>query len=219
VKRAVMIGATGLVGSQLLTQLLGDDRFDKVVALGRRATGRAHAKLDEQVIDFEAPAVWAPLVKGDVAFSALGTTVKQAGGQTAQRKVDYDYQLAFAKAAAANGVPSYGLVSAASADPASRLFYARMKGELDRDVQRLGFERVRIVRPSLLGGDRQQPRAGEKIGSLLLGALNAVGLARKYREIHGDVVARALLNAALDPAPGTRIFTLDEIFREAERAR
>jgi uncharacterized protein YbjT (DUF2867 family) len=218
VKTAVMIGATGLVGSQLLSQLLDDARFGKVRVLGRRVTGRTHAKLEESVVDFDTPASWTALVKGDVAFSALGTTLKKAGGQAAQKKVDYDYQLAFAQAAARNGVPAYVLVSSGSANPRSRIFYTRIKGELDRDVQRLGFARVRIMRPSLLGGDRPDARAGESFGSKLLGALNAVGVARKYREIPGHVVAKAMINAALDPAPGTRIFTLDEIFGEAERA-
>src|SRR5262249_42306547 len=145
------------------------------------------------------------LVRGDVAFSALGTTAKQAGSKEAQKKVDYDYQFAFAAAAAKNGVPSYVLVSASSADAASRMFYSRIKGELDRDVQTLGFERVRILRPSLLGGDRKQPRVGERLGSALLGAVNALGIARKYREINGDVVAKAMINAAMDPEKGTRI--------------
>ncbi len=216
-KTAIMIGATGLVGSQLLIQLLADERFGKVITLGRKVTGQSHPKLQEQVVDFAKPESWAPAVKGDVAFSSLGTTVKQAGSQAAQKAVDYDYQLAFAKAAAANGVETYVLVSAASANAKSGMFYSRIKGELDRDVQALGFPRVRIMRPSLLGGERKDSRAGEKIGSVLLGAANALGLARKYREIHGDVVAKAMINAALDPEKGTRIFTLDEVFAEAER--
>jgi uncharacterized protein YbjT (DUF2867 family) len=213
-----MIGGTGLVGAQLLGQLLNDARFDKVIAFGRRKTGQPHAKLEEQIVDFEAPESWSSLVKGDVAFSSLGTTRKQAGSLAAQKKVDYDYQLAFAMAAASNRVPSYVLVSSSSADPGSRIFYARIKGELDRDVQQLGFERVRILRPSLLGG-RRQARGGEKLGSALLGAVNALGIARRYREIPGSVVARAMVNAALDPEKGTRIYTLDELFAEAERAR
>jgi uncharacterized protein YbjT (DUF2867 family) len=217
-KTALMIGATGLVGSHLLLALLADERIGKVISFGRRKTGTAHAKLEEQVVDFDAPASWAPLVKGDVAFSSLGTTIKQAGSQAAQWKIDHDYQLAFAKAAAANGVPCYVLCSAASADPASSRFYSRLKGELDREVQQLGFERVRIMRPSLLGGERAQARTGEKLGSVLLRAFNAVGLARKYREISGATVAKAMLNAAFDPEKGTRIFTLDEIFGEAARA-
>jgi uncharacterized protein YbjT (DUF2867 family) len=213
-----MIGATGLVGSRLLSQLLDDERFGKVIAFGRKKTGKTHPNLEEQVVNFDAPESWSSLVKGDVAFSSLGTTRKQAGSQAAQKKVDYDYQLEFAKAARQNGVPSYVLVSAASADPKSRMFYPRIKGELDRDVQRLGFERVRIMRPSLLGGDRQQARRGEKLSSVLLGVLNSLGIARKYREISGEVVAKAMIHAALDPEKGTRTFTLDEVFGEAERA-
>jgi uncharacterized protein YbjT (DUF2867 family) len=214
-----MIGATGLVGSQLLGQLLQDARFGRVIAFGRKKTGQAHPKLEDRVVDFDAPDSWSSLVKGDVAFSALGTTRKQAGSLTAQKRVDYDYQLAFAKAAASNGAATYVLVSSSSADPGSRIFYTRIKGELDRDVQQLGFERVRIMRPSLLGGARSQPRAGEKFGSALLGAVNALGLARKYREIPGSVVAKAMINAALDPEKGTRVYTLDELFDEAERTR
>jgi uncharacterized protein YbjT (DUF2867 family) len=218
-KTALVIGSTGLVGSQLLGQLLDDDRFGKVIAFGRRDLGRAHAKLEAHVVDFDAPDQWSSLVTGDVAFSSLGTTLKQAGGQAAQKKVDYDYQLAFAKAAAKNGAPTYVLVSSASADPRSRVFYSRIKGELDREVQALGFARVRIMRPSLLGGERPHARAGERIGSVVLGAANALGLARKYREVPGAVVAKAMINAALDPDLGVRVFTLDEVFGEAERAR
>ena len=213
-----MIGATGLVGSQLLPQLLNDARFDRVVSFGRRKTGQGHPKLEEQVVDFEALEPWASQVQGDVAFSSLGTTRKQAGSLAAQKKVDYDYQLAFAKAAAKNGVPSYVLVSASSANPSSSIFYTRIKGELDRDVQQLGFERIRILRPSLLGG-RPQARVGERLGGALLGAVNAFGIARKYREIPAAVVAKAMINAALDPEKGTHIYTLDELFDEAERPR
>jgi uncharacterized protein YbjT (DUF2867 family) len=219
VKTALLIGATGLVGSQLLLALLADDRFDHVISFGRRKTGEDHPKLLEHAIDFDAPASWSSLVKGDIAFSSLGTTLKQAGSQAAQKKVDYDYPFEFAKAAKSNGVASYVLVSAAGSDPGSRMFYSRIKGELDRDVQKLGFQRVRIMRPSLLGGQRASARAGEKVGSVVLGALNAIGVARKYREIPAEVVAKAMIHAALDPEKGTRIFTLDEVFDEAEGAR
>ncbi|MBL8953025.1 MAG: NAD(P)H-binding protein [Myxococcaceae bacterium] len=213
---AVMIGATGLVGSKLLEQLLADARFTKVVSFGRRPSGQKHEKLEEHVIDFDRPEAWASLVKGDVAFSALGTTIKQAGSKEVQKKIDLDYQLEFAKAAAKNGVSAYSLCSAASADPRSSRFYSRIKGELDRDVQALGFQRVRIMRPSLLGGDRgDRARTGEKLGSVLLGAFNAIGLAKRYREIPGSVVARAMLNAAMEPTPGVHIFELDEVFSAA----
>lgn len=215
VMTAVMIGATGLVGSQLLSQLLADQRFTAVVTLGRKKTGQAHAKLQEHVVNFDETKAWTALVRGDVAFSCLGTTIKQAGSQAAQQKVDHDYQLAFARAAADNGVPSFVLVSAASADANARMFYSRMKGELDREVLLLPFERTSIMRPSLLGGDRPSARAGEKISAVVLGAVNALGIARRYREIPAAVVARAMVNAACDPSKGARIFTLDEIFHQA----
>ncbi|MEO8876486.1 MAG: NAD(P)H-binding protein [Polyangiaceae bacterium] len=219
-KIALVIGGTGLVGSRLLEQLFADDRFAKVIAFGRKKSGKSHAKLEDQVIDFDAPDSWASLVKGDVAFSTLGTTLDQAGSKAAQKKVDFDYQLEFAKAAAKNGVSAYVLVSSASANADSRMFYTRIKGELDRDVQTLGFERVRILRPSMLVGDRKEKaRTGEKIGNVFLNAVNAVGIARKYRGIDVAIVAKGMINSALDPKPGTRIITLDEIFEEAERAR
>jgi uncharacterized protein YbjT (DUF2867 family) len=214
---AVMIGATGLVGSQLLSQLLDDDRFSSVISFGRKKTDKSHAKLEENIVDFEWPDTWSALVKGDVAFSSLGTTIGQAGSKGAQRKVDYDYQFEFAKTAAKNKIPTYVLVSSASANPDSMAFYSRIKGELDRDVRQLDFERVRIFRPSLLLGERKQGRIGEKIGEGLLGAVNAIGIGRKWRGIGADVVARAMINSALSAERGTKIFTLDEVFVEADR--
>lgn len=207
-----MIGATGLVGSHLLKRLLGDDRVSKVVSLGRRKTGTEHPKLEEHVVDFEAPAAWANLVRGDVAFSTLGTTAAQAKSQAAQRRVDYDYQLGFARQAAENGVPTFVLCSTASANVKALVFYARLRGELDRDVQALPFPRLRIVRPNLLAGDRGKLRLGEDIGRALLGAANALGIGRRHRATHGDVVAAAMINAAFDSAPGVQIVSHDDVF-------
>ena len=212
---AVVIGGTGLVGSELLKLLLDDPRFAMVVSMGRRKTGLASPKLHEVIVDFEEPGEWAKAVQGDVAFSALGTTRSQAGSKEAQKRVDFDYQLDFAKAAGNNGVKRYALCSSASADAGSPMFYSRIKGELDRDVQALGFERVRIVRPSLLSGGREKERVGEKVGSAMLGAVNALGLLKKYREISGTLVARAMIEATFDPTPGTRVYTLDEVFAAA----
>ena len=203
-KIAVIIGATGLVGSQLLERLLGDDRFSRVLSFGRRKTGKAHAKLDERVVDFENPASWRADVKGDVAFSCLGTTIKQAGSKEAQRKIDYSYQLHFAEAAKANGVSIYSLCSSASANVRSPVFYSRIKGELDRDVSALGFERTRIFRPSLLLGDRgDRERLGEKVAAPVLRGLNAIGLFRKSRGIEASTVARAMIRATFDETAGT----------------
>lgn len=210
--RAVLIGATGLVGTQLLAQLLEDGRFTSVLALGRRAVGRTHPKLREPVVDFEAPAGWAGQVTGDVLFSALGTTLRTAGSREAQYRVDHTYQLQTAAAAARNGVPAYVLVSSANANPHSRIFYSRMKGELERDVAALGFARTRILRPGPLSGDRREYRRGEAWGLRVLGPLTPV-LPASLRPIPAATVVRAGLRAALAPEPGVRRYEAGHLFQ------
>jgi uncharacterized protein YbjT (DUF2867 family) len=199
--RAAIIGATGLVGSHLLRLLLDDERFSSVVALGRRSVGLDHPKLRDAVVDFRAPASFAALVTGDVLFSALGTTLRAAGSEAAQYEVDHDFQLRVAEAARRNGVPAFVLVSSAGASPRARIFYSRMKGELERDVEALGFPRLRILRPGLLDGARREVRAGERWALRVLRPLAPV-LPAAARPVHVAVVARAAVRAALDPAPG-----------------
>jgi uncharacterized protein YbjT (DUF2867 family) len=216
---AVVIGATGLVGSELVRQLVGDERFTSVVALGRRPVGVRHPRLREHVVDFDSPASLAAHVRGDVLFSALGTTLRAAGSAGAQRRVDHGYQHRAAEAARRNGVETYVLVSAAGASPRSRVFYSRMKGELERDVEALGFPRTRILRPGLLDGERQERRPGERLALRILRPLSPV-LPAPARPIPVAAVARAAIAAALDPAPGTVRYEARDLFRlGAERPR
>ncbi len=217
--RAVVVGATGLVGSQLVRLLLADPRFAAVAILVRRASAAPRdARLAEHVADFDAPDAWAPLVRGDVLFSALGTTLRAAGSQAAQYRVDHGYQYAAARAARANGVPAYVLVSSAGASPGSRIFYSRMKGELERDVEALGFERTRILRPGMLDDDRRERRTGEQLALALLRPLSAI-LPAPARPIHAAVVARAAIAAALDAAPGVVRYEPADLFRLGGAAR
>lgn len=192
-RRVLLAGATGLVGGELLRGLLADDTVAGVHVLARRAVGVAHPKLGVQVVDFGALPSLPPL---DEAYLALGTTIKVAGSQAAFRAVDFDANLAVARAALAAGARRLGLVSAMGADKQSRVFYNRVKGELEEAVEALGFEALVIARPSLLLGDREalgQPaRAGEHLGSLLAGVLRPLIPAR-YRPIRAADVARALL--------------------------
>ncbi len=213
---AIVIGATGLVGKQIVLQLLGDDRYARVVALVRRPTDRKHDRYEERVVRFDEPESFAEWVQGDVLFSALGTTRGQAGSVEAQRTVDYDYQLEVARLAAKNGVKTYVLVSSSGASASSFSAYMKMKGELERDVQALGFSSVQILRPGLLVGERDQKRAGEALAKTVLGAVNAIGLFRKLRPISGQYVARAMRRAA--SATGTRIYGPEEVFALAEQA-
>jgi uncharacterized protein YbjT (DUF2867 family) len=147
-----------------------------------------------------------------VLFSALGTTIRAAGTRAAQRRVDHGYQLRTAEAARSNGVPVYVLVSSSGASPRSRIFYSRMKGELERDVEALGFPRTRILRPGLLDGDRQEPRLAEQWGLRILRPLAPV-LPPVARPIHAEAVARAAVEAAFDPAPGVVRYEGRELLR------
>lgn len=213
---AIVIGGSGLVGAQLIDELLADDRFSNVVSLGRRPLERApNAKLEQHSIDFRKPESWSQLVKGDVLFSSLGTTAKKAGSKEAQYEVDHTFQLHGARAAKEQGVPSYVLVSAAGADASSSLFYNRMKGELDRDVAALGFERCHVLRPSILEGDRQESRPGEAFGIAAMKAFKFIPGLKKYRPIHVNTVARAMIAAALDPRPGSFVHEPGELFELA----
>lgn len=200
---ALVLGATGLVGSELLRQLLLDERCSRVIALGRRDPGLEHEKLESRVIDFEDPASWRSSIQGDVLFSALGTTIKNARSQSAQHKVDYTYQLRVAEAAAQAGVDTYVLVSATGASPQSLLFYSRMKGELERDVTALGFRRVCILRPGLLRGPRREKRPGEQFAAATLRHLPAWSSLAKVRPIDASTLAHAAITVTFSEGTGS----------------
>jgi len=205
-----------LVGNYLLRQLLSNDNFSRISVFTRRATGYQNpAKLEEHIVDFDKPEKWQHLLTGDVLFSTLGTTLHQAGSQQAQYQVDYTYQYRTAEAAAQNGVKTYVLVSSAAADPESFAFYTRMKGELERDVKRLPFQRIRILQPGMLAGHRHNSRLAERIALPVAALLsNLPGLA-PYRPIHGKEVAQAMINAALDEKPGVQTDALAGVFKRA----
>lgn len=215
-KTALVIGATGLVGKALVAQLLLDDAYGKVLLFVRRSTGIVHAKVVEHVVDFGKPATWAILVMGDVLFSALGTTRAAAGSTAAQRVVDYDYNLLFAKTAAANGVGTYVLVSSVGANANSSAFYMKIKGELDRDVSRLNFSRTHILRPGPLDGPREQPRFAERMFIPVMKAFAAVGLFKNYRPITDEQVAKLMRKVADLPGKPARIHEAADLFRMLE---
>jgi uncharacterized protein YbjT (DUF2867 family) len=214
-KQALVIGATGLVGRSLVEQLLDDGRFEKVVVFVRRSMNLEHSALEEHIVDFDRPETWQHLVKGDVLFSTLGTTLKKAGSKAAQYKVDHSYQFQFAAAAARNAVPVYVLVSAMGASLRSPFFYSRMKAELERDVKELAFSRIVILRPGPLDGPRRETRKGEKIALAAIKTINRLGLFRKYRPIMDHEVARAMIHAALAGKKGLMVVEGEALFRLA----
>jgi uncharacterized protein YbjT (DUF2867 family) len=205
--RAVwIIGATGLVGQEALTAHLEDPLFSQVTAVTRRTTGLSSPRLREKVVDFEALSRELIGEKVDLAICCLGTTIKQAGSKNAFRHVDFDYALAFAQSALAAGARHFLLVTALGADPTSRIFYNRVKGELEAALSGFGFEALTIVRPSLLIGDRKQQRLGERIAAPF-----SKLLPRSVRGIEARTVGRALARLAREPAQGKRIVLSGEL--------
>lgn len=202
--RILLAGATGLVGSLALQRLLDDDRCTTLVAPSRRPLARRHSKLDNPVLDFEQLRTDARGWQVDAAICALGTTIKQAGSQAAFHRVDHDYPLWLAQALRANGTGCFVLNSSLGADPDSRVFYSRVKGELERDLRALHFDSLTLVRPGLIGGERAEPRAGERIASTVLGLLGPV-LPRGWRISPAAKIAEAMIEAAFLAPPGVHV--------------
>ncbi|MGV3658203.1 MAG: hypothetical protein ACO1NX_09620, partial [Chitinophagaceae bacterium] len=182
----------------------------------RRPTGLSQSKLVEHIINFDRPETWQQLVNGDVLFSALGTTISKAKTQANQYKIDYTYQYNFARAAADNGVPVYVLISSAGADASSRIFYSRMKGELEIAVKKLSIPHIHIIQPGLLTGDRNEFRLGERLAAPLLSFLQFIPPLKKYRPIHAQSVAQAMINASFDTTAKVKTHTLQQVFELAE---
>ncbi len=214
IKTAIVIGATGLVGHHLVNQLLENQKYQKVKIFVRRSPNITHKKLVTHVVNFEDIQFWKKHLTGDDLFSAMGTTIRQAGSQAAQYKIDYTYQYEITKASFENGVKQYLLVSSAGADSHSKNFYLRMKGELEDAVAGLNFKNIIIFKPSILTGKRKEYRILESIG---IGATylftTILPFLKKYRPIKGATVAAAMINAAnLDIKEKNSEYSLDQIF-------
>lgn len=202
--RVMLLGATGLVGGLTLCRLLDDPRCSAVVAPTRRPLVRTHGTLENPVLAFNALPTAPEWAGVDAVICALGSTMAQAGSREAFRRIDHDYPLAFARLAQAQGAQAYVLNSAAGANPQSSIFYSRVKGELERDLRALGFNSLTLVRPGLIGGERNEVRRGERLALTLLGALGPV-LPRAWRINPATEIARALVEAALAPQPGEHV--------------
>lgn len=203
--KAILVGATGATGKDVLKLLLNDDFFDKVEIFVRKEPNVEHPKLVTHVIDFSKPEQWQDLVQGDVLFSALGTTLKAAGSKEKQWTIDYEYQYQFAKAAKNNAVPCYILVSAANANAKSSLFYVKMKGQLEEDVKALNFERTIIFQPPILIRE-DSDRSGEILGVKILTFLNSVGILKSQKPLNTKDLARAMVNACKEKTSGISVF-------------
>ncbi len=202
--RVMLLGATGLVGGLALPMLLDDPLCRAVVAPTRRPLGLSHPKLHAPVLQFDALPDAPDWAQVDAVICALGSTMAQAGSREAFHRIDHDYPLAFARLARTQGARAFVLNSAAGANAGSAIFYNRVKGELERDLRALGFASLTLVRPGLIGGQRQQVRCGEHFALQVLGVLGPV-LPRAWRINPARRIARALVDAALAPPPGEHV--------------
>jgi len=194
-KTALLAGASGLIGSQLLPLLLSSDRYSRVIVIGRKDLSLSHPKLESHVIDFNNLANLGATLKCDDVYCCLGTTMKQAGSKEEFRKVDHDYPLLLAQVTRKHGAKQFSLVSAMGANRDSSIFYNQVKGEVEDSISAIDFASIHIYRPSLLLGPRKDRRVGELVGGIL-GRLFLFATPKRYRPIKSGNVARAMLSYA-----------------------
>jgi len=216
---AVVAGATGLVGTELCRQLRSDEAFAQVLVLARRPPSVAQPPLQVELVDFARIGQWNPEVPIDTVFCALGTTIRKAGSEAAFRAVDFDLVVEMARLAQRGNAQHFVLVSALGADPASRVFYLRVKGEAEEAVRSLDLPHVAVLRPSLLEGERAEPRPGEQAAKVVGRVLRPVlvGPLEKYRPTPAARVAEAMRYLARPGRKGFEVLGPVEIARWRER--
>jgi uncharacterized protein YbjT (DUF2867 family) len=210
---ALLVGATSLVARHGLHYLLQDPEYSTVTVLTRLSSGLSHPKLQEHIIDFENLESFHLVIKGDHIFCCLDTTIKQAGGQTTFREVNYTCPLTLARIALKNKARQFVLISTLGANEKSKNHYNRTKGDLEKSVKDLNFPGTLIFRPSLLPGKHLESKSGIKPGEFFLKALSPLllGKLRKYRGIQAEALAAAIIEMAKVELKGIHIFESDQI--------
>jgi len=207
-KSALLVGASGLVGGHCLQFLLEESSYARVVVLVRKPLSITHDKLIQYVVDFSELDILGEYFTTDDVYCCLGTTIKKAGAQEAFRKVDFDYPIKIAALTQHLGANQFLIVTSLGADPHSRIFYNRVKGEVEEAIGKISFPTINIFRPSLLLGDRTEHRTGEKAGAFIMSGLKymMVGPFRKYRPIQSRDVAKVMVQIAQKNLKSVNIF-------------
>lgn len=212
---ALIAGASGLVGRHCLTLLLQSDRYERVISVGRRSLPTNHPKLRQVTVDFERLPDVEVQLRADDVFCCLGTTIKKAGSKAKFHQVDFQYVVELARLAADQGAEQFLVVSALGASAKSRVFYNRVKGQMEQAVKQMPFRSVHILQPSVLLGNRQESRPMEKFAALVMQGLGfmMIGRFRRYRPIAARKVAQAMLHYASREVPGVQVHLSDQIAR------
>ncbi|MCC5929298.1 MAG: oxidoreductase [Cyclobacteriaceae bacterium] len=216
-KTALIAGASGLVGSHLILELLPSDRYEKVISIGRSKLPIDHEKLTQHIVDFDHLEENAALLKADDVFCCLGTTIKKAGSKQNFYKVDFTYPYDLAHLSKQQGAQQYNLVTAMGSARKSAFYYNRVKGELEDKVMNMGFAALNIFRPSLLLGKRNEKRLGEDLAKAVYTLFKPImqGPLKKYRGIEGAHVAAAMAYISSLDKKGTFIYESDDIYEAA----
>jgi len=213
-KTAVIFGATGLVGNELLRQLIADKRYTGIKVFGRRDPGINDKKLVNRIVDIADVKSWSSEITGDELYICLGTTIKKARSIAAMEVADRDVPAEIARVGRDNGVKAIAVVSSIGADPGARNYYLRIKGEMETEIAGIGYDRTVIVRPSMLLGKRDEYRFGEEVGKAVMKALRIlfIGKMRKYRGIEAIDVAKGMIRLLnTNPKPERIVFESDEL--------
>lgn len=206
-KTAIILGATGLTGGLLLQLLLKDDAYAKVKLFSRKSVGISHPKIEEYLLDLFALSDYKNEFVGDVVFCCIGSTQAKTPDTTIYKKVDYGIPVAAAQLSKTNHIPTFIVVSALGANPESRFFYNRTKGEMERDVLSQQIKNTYILQPSLIDGARDEKRTFELLWKKTMRVFNALllGPLKKYRSIEAMTIAKAMLIIADNGFTDTRI--------------
>jgi len=212
-KTALIAGSSGLVGNELLNLLLEGKEYEQIYAIVRKSLNLYHPKLTEVVVDFERLEDYKDYFAVTDVFSCLGTTIKKAKTQEAMDKVDLEYSLTIAKLANEKGAKQFTIISSMHADPNSPNSYLNMKGRLEQELIKIPFETISILQPSLLLGERQEFRFGEKLGRFFMRLISVflVGPLKKYKAIKGETVALAMYWIAQTEKKGLTVYQSEEI--------
>ncbi len=209
-RTAILAGATGLIGSQVLEILLQESAYTQVITLSRKPLTSTHPKLLNIVVDFEKLPEFQSRLKGEDIYCCLGTTMRQAGSKEAFRKVDFEYPVSLARITHRAGAVKFLVITALGANKNSSVFYNRVKGEAEEEIKQVGFRSLHIFQPSLLLGKRAEKRTGEGGGKAVMTALDFL-IPKKYKAIDSAKVARAMVAYALNDGQGAMIHVSSEL--------